>query len=162
MRRPHPIPPSEQIRSKGRARHPAAYLAAASRDELAHMQYVAARAPEQELSCLLGSDRSRQQTVPPRFKKGPRPRPRRLHGEDMLVPFVHKWVPPLLDKPGHKTDVPSRRFDRDRGSILIQLKLDRLHRWSLHCDASSLVKRAIGGQRSDAGSDKPVSALGQP
>src|SRR6516164_4106355 len=63
------------------------------------MQYVAARAPEQELSCLFGSDRRR-----------------------------HKAMPPLLLKPRHETDVPGCCLERDRGSILIQLKLDGLHR----------------------------------
>src|SRR6516165_4626819 len=130
MRRPHPVPSSEQIRRKGRADHPAAHLAAASGNELAYMQYVAARAPEQELSCLLGSDRRRQQAMPPRFKKRPLPARRRPHGEDMLVALVHKAVPPLLLKPRHETDVPGCCLERDRGSILIQLKLDgaQLHR----------------------------------
>src|SRR6516164_2288383 len=128
MRRPHPVPSSEQIRRKGRADHPAAHLAAASGNELAYMQYVAARAPEQELSCLLGSDRRRQQAMPPRFKKRPLPARRRPHGEDMLVALVHKAVPPLLLKPRHETDVPGCCLERDRGSILIQLELDGLHR----------------------------------
>src|SRR6516162_1320365 len=128
MRRPHPVPSSEQIRRKGRAGHPAAHLAAVSGNKLAYMQYVAARAPEQELSCLRGSDRRRQQAMPPRFKKRPPPARRRPHGEDMLVALVHKAVPPLLLKPRHETDVPDCCLERDRGSILIQLELDGLHR----------------------------------
>src|SRR6516165_3303517 len=127
MRCPHPVPPSEQIRSEGRARHPAAHLAALSWDEFAHMQHVAACAPDQEFSCLLGSDRRRQQTVPPRFKKRPFPGSRWLYGEDVFVALVHKAVPPLLLEPRHKTDIPSCWFERDRGSVFVQLKLDCLH-----------------------------------
>src|SRR6516164_7693040 len=127
MRRPYPIPPAKQIRGQGRACHPPAQLATFSWDELAHMQNVAAGVPEQELSSLFGSNRGCQQAVPPWFKQGPFPRPRWLHGKNMFVPRVHEAVPPLPFEPWHETDVPGRCFECDWRSILVKLKLDRLH-----------------------------------
>src|SRR6516162_3635027 len=65
--------------------------------------------------------------MPPRFQEGPFPLSCRPHGEDVFVALIHKRMPPLLLKPWHEADVPGCCFQRDRRSVLVQLKLDGLH-----------------------------------